>query len=417
MDTILQYESEVRFYCRGFPDVFTTAKGARLRGRSGREYIDFFSGAGALNYGHNDDGMKARLMAYLAGDGILHSLDMATEAKEAFIRGFQDTILKPRNLDYRMLFTGPTGTNAVEAALKVARKATGRQRIVAFANAFHGMSLGALAVSGGPMRQSTAVPAVGGTVFLPYDGALGHNFDTLEWFERMLKESTDPAQLPAGCIVETVQAEGGVNAASMEWLKRLESLCRAFGILLIVDDIQAGCGRTGTFFSFEPAGLTPDIVCLAKSLSGIGLPLALVLVKPEHDRLAPGEHNGTFRGNNLAFVTATEALRFWTDDRLEREIARKAARVRQRLEAIAAAYPKTILPGVRGRGLMQGLVALSGAVARHISSEAFTRGLIIETAGPHGEVVKCLCPLTIRDGDLTAGLDILELSVKAAAIP
>ncbi len=412
MNIFDQYESEVRFYCRGFPDVFVAAKGARLRGRSGRDYIDFFAGAGTLNYGHNDEAMKARLIAYLSDDGIVHGLDMATGAKEAFIRGFQDTILAPRGLSYRMLFPGPTGTNAVEVALKLARKATGRQRIVSFVNGFHGMTLGALAVSGGPLRQPAAGPQVGGTVFLPYDG--GSGCDSLEWFERMLAETSDPAQSPAGCIVETVQAEGGIVAASMDWLRRLEQICRRHGILLILDDIQAGCGRTGTFFSFEPAGLVPDIICLAKSLSGIGLPLALVLVKAEHDRLAPGEHNGTFRGNNLAFVTATEALRFWRDDALERAVVRKAATIRRALEAIAAAHPDTICPAVRGRGMIQGLATPSGAFARRVSAEAFARGLVMETAGPHGEVLKCLCPLVITDEDLDQGLRILAASVAAA---
>lgn len=413
MNIFQQYESEVRFYCRGFPDVFVAAKGARLRGRSGREYIDFFSGAGALNYGHNDEGMKARLIAYLAGDGIVHGLDMATEAKETFIREFQSVILAPRGLGYRMLFPGPTGTNAVEAALKLARKATGRQRIVSFTNSFHGMTLGALAVSGGPLRQPAAAPAIGGTVFLPFDGALGHNLDTLEGLERMLVDTPDESQYPAGCIVETVQAEGGIIAASAEWLRHLEDICRRHGILLIIDDIQAGCGRTGTFFSFEPAGLNPDIVCLAKSLSGIGLPMALVLVKPEHDCLAPGEHNGTFRGNNLAFVTATEALRFWRDDSLAREVARKAEHVRRALDAIAAAHPKSIAPGVRGRGLIQGLATPSGEFARHVSGEAFARGLVMETAGHRGEVLKCLCPLVIPEADLAEGLHILRASVAA----
>jgi diaminobutyrate-2-oxoglutarate transaminase len=412
---MLQYESEVRYYCRHFPDVFVTAKGVRLRGRSGRDYIDFFSGAGALNYGHNDDGMKARLLAYVEGDGILHSLDMATAAKEAFIQGFQEVILKPRGMTHRMLFCGPTGTNAVEAALKAARKATGRSRIVSFVRSFHGMTAGAMAVSGGPLRQADTVPPIGGTVFLPYDGSLGPGVDTLAWFERMLADTVSESQVPAACIVETVQAEGGVVAAAPDWLKRLGELCRRYRILVIVDDIQVGCGRTGPFFSFEAAGLDPDIVCLSKSLSGMGLPLSLVLIKPEYDRLRPGEHTGTFRGNNLAFVTATEALRFWRDDALEREVGRKAVRLRIRLAEIAAAHPGLVDPAVRGRGMIQGLAMASGEAAQRVSAAAFARGLLIETAGPHGEVLKCLCPLVIGDDDLEAGLDILDAAVAASA--
>jgi diaminobutyrate-2-oxoglutarate transaminase len=415
MDVFERFESEVRSYIRGFPDVFISAKGARLRGRSGQEYIDFFAGAGTLNYGHNDEAMKRRLIDYLAGDGILHSLDMATAAKEAFLAAFHDTILAPRGMSHRMLFPAPSGTNAVEAALKLARKATGRQRIISFENSFHGMTLGAMAVSGGPTRQSVTMPAVGGTTFIAYDGAAGPGVDTLDQLESLVSDARGETDLPAACIVETVQAEGGINAASTDWLCRLQSICRTAGMLVIVDDIQVGCGRTGPFFSFEPAGLDPDIVCLSKSLSGLGLPMALVLVKPACDSLAPGEHSGTFRGFNPAFVTATEALRFWRDDTLEREVARKADAVHARLDGIALRYQEVVRPPARGRGLIQGLPTASGPVARRIVGEAFARGLVMETCGPERNVLKILCPLTIPDEDLAKGLDILDAAVAAVA--
>ncbi|WP_316978803.1 diaminobutyrate--2-oxoglutarate transaminase [Shumkonia mesophila] len=415
MDVFERFESEVRSYIRGFPDVFTAARGARITGRSGREYIDFFAGAGALNYGHNDDAMKRRLVDYLAGDGILHSLDMATAAKETFLTAFHDTILAPRRMSHRMLFPAPSGANAVEVALKLARKATGRQRIVSFENSFHGMTLGAMAVSGGSARQSTIMPAVGGTTFIPFDGAQGPGVDTLDGLELLLSDARGEADQPAACIVETIQAEGGINVASMEWLRRLQGICRAAGMLLIVDDIQVGCGRTGPFFSFEAAGLDPDIVCLSKSLSGLGLPMAMVLVKPACDSLAPGEHSGTFRGFNPAFVTATEALRFWRDDALEHEVARKAGIVHARLDGIALRYQEVARPPVRGRGLIQGLPTASHAVARRIAGEAFARGLVLESCGPQHEVLKVLCPLTIADDDLAQGLDILDAAVAAVA--
>jgi len=411
MDTFERLESDVRSYIRGFPDVFVAAKGARLRSRSGRQYIDFFAGAGALNYGHNDDAMKRRLVEYLAGDGILHSLDMATAAKESFLTAFHETILAPRGMSHRMLFPAPSGTNAVEAALKLARKATGRQRIVSFENSFHGMTLGAMAVSGGPTRQAATMPAVGGTSFIPFDGAEGPGIDTLDRLDHLLSEVHAEADLPAACIVETIQAEGGINVASAAWLNRLQSICRTAGLLLIVDDIQVGCGRTGPFFSFEPAGIDPDIICLSKSLSGMGLPMALVLVKPACDSLAPGEHSGTFRGFNPAFVTATEALRFWQDDQLERAVALKAAIVSAALDRIALRYQEAIRPPVRGRGLIQGLPTASRAIAKQIAGAAFSRGLVVETCGPQREVIKILCPLTIYHDDLTRGLDILEAAV------
>ncbi|HAP93692.1 MAG TPA: diaminobutyrate--2-oxoglutarate transaminase, partial [Desulfotomaculum sp.] len=309
-----ELESQVRSYCRSFPTVFTKAKGYKLWDTRGREFIDFFAGAGALNYGHNNPGMKEKMLEYIAGDGIMHGLDMATGAKEKFLKRFHEVILKPRKLNYKVMFPGPTGTNAVESALKLAHKVTGRESVISFTNAFHGMTLGSLSVTGNAFKRQGAGLSLSHTVFMPFDNYLGEGVDTANYIERFLENNGSGVSLPAAIILETVQGEGGINVASFDWLKKVEKICRTRGILLIVDDIQAGCGRTGPFFSFEPAGIKPDIVCLSKSISGCGLPLALTLIDPEFDIWAPGEHNGTFRGNNLAFVTATEALTYWEDD-------------------------------------------------------------------------------------------------------
>lgn len=406
-------ESRVRSYSRRFPAVFERARGAVLVDTGGRRYLDFFSGAGALNYGHNEPHLKRRVIEYLEGDGIVHALDMATAAKAELLEGLQEVILAPRGLDYRIQFPGPTGTNAVEAALKLARKVTGRTTVVAFANGFHGMTLGSLAATGNRAKRSGAGLPLTGVVPMAYDGDLGSGIDSLEVLEFFLSDPGSGLDLPAAVIVETVQAEGGVKVAGLEWLRRLERLAHDHGALLILDDIQTGCGRTGPFFSFEPAGIRPDIVCLSKSLSGFGLPLALVLLRPELDVWEPGEHNGTFRGNNLAFVTATEALRFWRDDGLSRAVEAKAAVVRERLhEALADSG----LPGeVRGRGLLQGLVLPADGTAGRVSAAAFERGLLVETAGPRDEVVKLLPPLVIPDDELAAGLDTLAGALAATA--
>jgi diaminobutyrate-2-oxoglutarate transaminase len=413
MDIFSQIESNVRSYSRVFPALFTTARGATLSARDGATYIDFLSGAGALNYGHNNPILKAALTDYLAGDGITHSLDLATAAKQRFLESLRDHVLRPRGLRYKVQFTGPTGTNAVEAALKIARNATGRRTIVSFTNGFHGVTLGSLAVTASPHhRQAAGVPLTGATV-VPYDGDLGPEVDTIADLEALLSAGHN-ADRPAGVIVETVQGEGGVRVARVEWLRRLESVCRAAGIPLIVDDIQAGCGRTGRFFSFEEAGLTPDIVVLSKSLSGFGLPMAVLLLTPELDTWAPGAHNGTFRGHNLAFVTAASALEtYWRDETLMVEVARKAAMVRSSLNAIAGTEPDAHL-SVRGRGLIQGLDCRTGELAGRISRLCFEHGLVVETAGLDGQVVKCLCPLTISDTELDRGLDILTASAAAA---
>jgi len=311
MQPFEQHESSVRSYIRDFPTVFTKAKGYRLWDDKGREYIDFFAGAGALNYGHNPDRIMAPLLDYIREDGVVHSLDMATGAKADFIESFYRIILAPRDMSYKLLFPGPTGTNSVESAIKLARLATGRHGIVCFTNAFHGMTLGALALTGNATKREGAGVPLDGVFRMPFDGYLGDHVDTLDYFARTLEDNGSGVDLPAAVIIETLQGEGGLNVAGSGWLRRLQKLCRTYKILLIIDDIQAGCGRTGTFFSFEQAALDPDIICLSKSISGSGLPMALTLVKPEIDCFSPGQHNGTFRGNNLAFVTARHALDYW----------------------------------------------------------------------------------------------------------
>lgn len=407
-------ESEVRGYIRAFPTVFTKARGAVMYDEQGRRYIDFFAGAGTLNYGHNNGALKERLIEYLEADGVVHGLDMATQAKRDFMETFERLILRPRHLEYKLQFTGPTGTNAVEAALKLARQVTGRPGVVAFTNGFHGVTTGSLAVTGNAkFREAAGVP-MSNSAFMPYDGYLGAGVDSTEYLERMLADRSSGLDLPAAVIVETVQGEGGVNVAGFGWLRSLQEVCKRHGVLLIVDDIQVGCGRTGKFFSFEDVGINPDIVTLSKSLSGYGLPMALVLLKPELDVWSPGAHNGTFRGNNLAFVSARETLvKYWSGPEFEAEVFRRSRIMQLWLETIAEAYPGGAF-GVRGRGMIQGLAAADAAVAGKISAQAFAHGLVIETSGAQGEVVKLLPPLTIEDGLLSEGLDLLERSVAAA---
>jgi diaminobutyrate-2-oxoglutarate transaminase len=404
-------ESGVRFYSRSFPTVFTSAEGYRIVDEAGRSYIDFFSGAGALNYGHNNPRIKRQVIEYLQGNGILHSLDMATTAKRAFLARFDEVILRPRGLEYKVQFTGPTGTNAVEAALKLARKVTGRQNVVFFTHAYHGCTLGSLAVTANAAKRAAAgVPLLGG-IPVPFDGFPGRPDNSLRYLEALLEDPGAGMDLPAAIIVETVQAEGGINVASAAWLRRLEVLARRFGVMLIVDDIQVGCGRTGSFFSFEEAGIKPDLICLSKSISGLGLPMAIVLIRPELDLWQPGEHTGTFRGLNLAFVAGTEALTYWEDDALSRDIERKSALVRRRLEGLLGECSEAA-GAYRGRGLIQGIAFKQQGLASQVARAAFDAGLIIETAGPDDRVLKLLPPLVIEDEGLTAGLDIIAACLR-----
>jgi diaminobutyrate-2-oxoglutarate transaminase len=405
--TFERLESEVRAYARDFPVVFNRAVGSHLFDTTGKAYIDFLAGAGSLNYGHNHPLLRSRLISYLLDGGIAHSLDLHTVAKEDLLRAFEALILLPRGLDYVVQFPGPTGTNAVEAALKLARKYTGREMVVAFTNGFHGVSLGALAATGNRHHRAAAGILLNGVYHAPYDGYLGPGVDTVEYLAKLMRDPSSGVPRPAAVIVETVQGEGGLNAADPAWLRRLAQLCRAEDVLLIVDDIQAGCGRTGTFFSFEPAGIVPDIVVLSKSISGFGLPLALTLFRRELDCWKPGEHNGTFRGNNHAFVTAAESLRlFWNDDTFAEEVRATANRLRAGLSAIAGDRGIGRLT-VEGRGMMSGLRCADGNVAKGIAVAAFRRGLIIETCGPMNEVVKCMPPLNIPHAVLDDGLNAL----------
>ncbi|MBR9856967.1 MAG: diaminobutyrate--2-oxoglutarate transaminase [Gammaproteobacteria bacterium] len=408
-------ESSVQTYARSFPVVFNEARGVWLHDQSGKRYLDFLAGAGTLNYGHNHPILKEALIEYIQQDGIAHGLDMHTSAKASFLTALQQIILKPRGLDHVAQFTGPTGTNAVEAAMKLARKVTGRSNIVAFTNGFHGVSLGALAATGNQHHRGGAGTSMADISRLPYDGYPGSGEDSLLLFETMLNDNSSGLDKPAAVLFEVVQGEGGLNVSSVAWMQRLEKICRAHDILLIADDIQAGCGRTGTFFSFEPAGIKPDIITLSKSLSGMGLPFALVLLRPELDQWSPGEHNGTFRGNNHAFITARKALEtFWQDDSFAADVRAKGELVTKRLQAMADRFPQ-LFDKVKGRGLMQGIACRDGDIADVITSKCFERGLIIETAGPNDEVVKCLCPLIITEAELTQGLDWLEDAIVETA--
>jgi diaminobutyrate-2-oxoglutarate transaminase len=405
-------ESEVRSYCRHWPTVLKTAKDSWVTDTEGRRYLDFFAGAGALNYGHNNEQLKGALLEYLAGDGIVHSLDIATTAKQRFLEVFDRLILNPRRLDYKVQFPGPTGTNSVESALKLARKVTGRESIISFTNAFHGMTLGSLSVTGNSMKRAGAgIPLVHATP-MPYDNYFGGVTEDFHWFERVLDDSGSGLNRPAAVIVETVQGEGGLNVARLQWLQELANLCRKREILLIVDDVQMGCGRTGEFFSFEAAGIVPDIVTLSKSISGYGLPMALTLFRPDLDVWAPGEHNGTFRGHNPAFITATRALEiYWKDSEFAVETTEKAKLVRDGLDTIALGYDGV---SARGRGMAQGLMFDEADLATDVCRTAFDRGVLMETSGPSDEVVKLLPPLTTSRSDLEFGLEILAESVAAA---
>lgn len=408
MDVFEQWESDVRGYCRTFPTVFKSASNARQIDENNRSYIDFFGGAGVLNFGHNNERMKKAIIEFIEADGPAHSLDMSTTVKREFIQAFVDTIMKPRNMNYKLQFTGPTGTNAVEAALKLARRVTGRRPVIAFTHGFHGMTLGSLACTANEYFRNAAGVPLENVSRLSY----GHS---LEGMAEAYADSSSGYEKPAAVLVEIIQAEGGVNVATLEWLKELRQFAKDTGALFIIDEIQAGCGRTGEYFSFDGMDLDPDIVCLAKGIGGFGTPLAMNMIKPEHDKhWSPGEHTGTFRGQGISFVAGREALRYFENDEFPASVKKKGAHMAERLDAIARQHNARNFE-VRGVGMIQGLDTQDGAFAKRVVTECFENGLLIGGCGTAGRVLKLIPPLTISDEDLNEGVDILESAVNTVA--
>jgi len=392
LDFFAQHESNVRAYCRHVPALLTSARGAIVIDAAGDDHIDLLSACGALNYGHNHPHLRSAAVDYLMRDGISAGLDFHTEAKLRFMSQFEQQILAPKGLHYRMQFPGPTGTNCVEAAMKLARKVTGRSSIVAFTNAFHGVTMGSLAATGSVSCRAAERGLLSGVIRLPFEGYCGASLEDIDRFETMAMDPSGGIDPVAAIIVETVQGEGGLNVATSEWLAGLASVTKRLGALLIVDEIQTGCGRTGPFFSFERAGIVPDIICLAKSISGYGFPMSLLLMRPDHDAWSPGEHNGTFRGNSLAFVTAAAALDLWTRDFSE-GIENRSRLLEMWCLSMEARHPDHLI--AKGLGMMRGLRFADPADAARAAEFAVRNGMIIECCGPHDEVLKVMAPLNI----------------------
>ncbi len=407
-----QMESNVKTYCRSFPAVFDKARQSRIYDQSGRAYIDFLAGAGALNYGHNPEFIRQRLIEYLQQEGIVQGLDLHTTAKRQFLMTMRSAILEPRQLDFKVQFCGPTGANSVEAALKLARLATGRTSIVAFTGGWHGMTAGCLSVTGNlEHRQAAGVP-LSHVLRCPFPGGPKAIENGLEMLRSMFGDPNSGVELPAAVILETVQGEGGVYVARRQWLKDLRRLCDDFGILLIVDDIQAGCGRTGSFFSFERANIHPDMVCLSKSIGGYGLPMSLLLMKPSLDVWQPGQHTGTFRGCQLSFVAATAALELWQNGQFQRDILERSRIIESFLyDQIASIHPSI---ETRGLGMMWGIdvqCVSDPEYSKRVSRWCFDQGLIVERCGRNDTTLKILPPLNISKSDLLLGLSTLKAAL------
>jgi len=406
-------ESEVRGYCRHFPVMLKEGRNSEMFTADGERYIDFFAGAGALAYGHNNPYIKKKVLDYMNTDGIVQALDLYTPITEKFFETLEEVILKPRNLDYKVQFCNASGANAVEAALKLARKYTGRSNILACTGSYHGQSLGALAVTSGVHGRGGAGVSLDNVTFVPYATDMETEEQSLAYLRWILTDDHSGVTKPAAIILEAVQGEGGIKAPSVEWLQGVRKICDEFDILMICDEIQAGVGRTGWFFAFERAEIVPDIVTVSKSIGGIGLPLSMVLMKPEIDKWSPGEHTGTFRGNQLSLLGATALLEYYRDNNMDIEVRRKGELIKEFAEKNIKPIDERI--EVRGIGMFWGIdfSGIDSALAEKVQAECVKRHLIADICGRNDCVLKILAPLTIEDEILLEGLNVIRDSMEA----
>ncbi|MFD3871545.1 diaminobutyrate--2-oxoglutarate transaminase family protein [Streptomyces sp. NPDC058623] len=413
-------ESAARTYARSLPIVPVRARGLTIEGADGRRYLDCLSGAGTLALGHNHPVVLEAIRRVLDSGAPLHVLDLATPVKDAFTTELFANLPPELAADARIHFCGPAGTDAVEAALKLVRAATGRSGLLTFTGAYHGMTAGALDASG----HATDVRVTR----LPYPqdhrcpfgigGAEGARV-AAHWTENLLDDPKGGVPAPAGMIVEPVQGEGGVHPAPDDWLRRMREITAARGIPLIADEVQTGVGRTGAFWGVDHAGVVPDVMVLSKAIGG-SLPLAVIVYRAELDVWAPGAHAGTFRGNQLAMAAGTATLAHVRRNGLAERAAVLGARMLTALRGLAADEP--CVGDVRGRGLMIGIELVdpgTGAAAPDLAAAVrqacLDRGLIVELGGRHSSVVRLLPPLTLTDEQATAVLDRLADAVPAAA--
>lgn len=420
-------ESAARTYARSLPIVPVRARGMTIEGADGRRYLDCLSGAGTLALGHNHPVVLEAITKVLDSGAPLHVLDLATPVKDAFTTELFAT-LPPRFADdARIQFCGPAGTDAVEAAFKLVRAATGRDGLLAFTGAYHGMTAGALAASGGAEDVRVTRLPFPRDYRCPFGVGGGRGAElAARWTENLLDDPKGGVPAPAGMILEPVQGEGGVIPAPDDWMRRMREITRARSVPLIADEVQTGVGRTGAFWAVEHSGIVPDVMVLSKAIGG-SLPLAVIVYRSGLDTWQPGAHAGTFRGNQLAMAAGTATLAFVRENDLAARAATLGARMLARLQGLAADHP--CVGDVRGRGLMIGVELVdpeasapdgspepppAPALAAAVQQECLRRGLIVELGGRHSTVVRLLPPLTLTDEQATAVVDRLADALAAA---
>jgi diaminobutyrate-2-oxoglutarate transaminase len=428
-------ESNARSYPRRFPLALRRAEGIYVEDIEGRVFIDCLAGAGTLALGHNHPVVVQAIEQILKDGTPLHTLDLTTPVKDRFVQDLFDLLPADLARDAKIQFCGPTGADAVEAALKLVKTATGRTTMLAFQGAYHGMTQGALSLMGNLQPKLALHGMLQGVQFLPfpYDyrcpfglgGSAGVRAG-LNYIDSVLNDPESGVTQPAGMIVEVVQGEGGVVPAPDEWMRGVRAAASKAGVPLIIDEVQSGFGRTGRLFAFEHSGIVPDVVILSKAIGG-GLPLAVVIYRGELDRWLPGAHAGTFRGNQMAMAAGSATMRLIRDEALPEHAWTLGNGFQQKLRQLQFHYPQ--LGDVRGRGLMIGVevvdpegerdslghLPVNGTMASNLQTECLKRGLIVELGGRHGSVVRFLPPLIITESQINHVFEIFAEALNAAS--
>ncbi len=426
------FESSARSYPRKFPFALKKAKGSWVEDVEGNRYLDFLCGAGTLALGHNDDEVSRAMMDLIASGAPLHTLDLTTPVKDRFVETIFSILPEEMQGNVKIQFCSPSGTDAVDAAIKLCKTATGRGTVIAFNGAYHGMGHGAMALTGNLGAKTPVQNLMPGVQFLPFPNSyrcpfgLGGEAGTdaaCAYFERVLKDPESGITKPAAVIIEPIQGEGGVVPAPAKFLQTIRRVTRELGIPMIVDEIQCGIGRSGDIFAFQESGIIPDIILMSKAIGG-SQPMSVVVYDRSLDKWNPGAHAGTFRGNQLAMAAGTVVLRRVSDPAFLSEVRRKGGIIRKALEALKAEV--SIIGDVRGRGLMQGIEFIdpegpkdimghpepSGIIAAEVQKRCFENHLVMEKGGRSGSVMRCLCALTVTDDEISTMLDIFSRVVK-----
>lgn len=428
-------ESNARSYPRRIPLALVRAQGVYVEDVHGRVFIDCLAGAGTLALGHNHPAVIEAAEQAFRSSLPLHTLDLTTPVKDRFMDDVLATLPESFARHARMQFCGPTGADAVEAALKLVRLATGRGTVFSFHGAYHGMTQGALMLMGNLAPKAALGTSLHGVQFLPYPYSYRCPFKLggdagaaagLAYLDNLLSDPEGGVPKPAAIILEAVQGEGGVIPAPASWLRELRALATRHDIPLILDEVQTGFCRTGRMFAFEHAGIEPDVLVLSKALGG-GLPLSVVVYHERFDTWRPGAHAGTFRGNQLAMATGSATLAVLRAQRLDMAAAELGARLQQGLAALAGEH--ACIGEVRGRGLMVGVEIINPAaepdilgarpaapeLTARVQQECLRRGLILELGGRHGSVVRFLPPLIITAAEIDEVVDIFGRALAAVA--